>query len=57
VLWVPSRIVISTINFLGCRLVVLSDMARVNMKHRKLADHGVLYAIAMMHQDLLWAAR
>jgi hypothetical protein len=40
VLCVPSRIVISTINFLGCRLVVLSEMPRVNMKHRKLMYRG-----------------
>jgi hypothetical protein len=54
VLCVPSRIVISTINFLGCRLVVLSEMPRVNMKHHKLMCCGVICATTMMQQDLWW---
>jgi len=52
---VPSRIVISTIKVLGCRLVVLSEMPRVNMKHHKLRCCEVICATTMMQQDLWWA--
>jgi hypothetical protein len=54
VICVPSRIVISTINFLGCRLVVLSEMLRVNMKHRKVDAFWIICATSMMQQDLWW---
>ena len=54
VICVPSRIVISTINFLGCRLAVLSEMPRVNMKHPKWSGRGLNYATTVMQQDLWW---
>jgi hypothetical protein len=52
VICVPSRIVISTINFLDCGLVVLAEMLCVNMKQHKSAYCGQIYASTMMQQDL-----